>query len=70
MTSSIVFKIYFSNDEEKAAFADFRNATLRNKNHLQKENRELTAEVEKVAWVWNSLSWPNKEIYIESYQVK
>ncbi|XP_057303802.1 serine/threonine-protein kinase MRCK alpha-like [Hydractinia symbiolongicarpus] len=35
-------------DQENAVFADFKNATLRNKNELQKENNKLSAEIEKL----------------------
>ena len=34
--------------EDDEAFADFKNATLRNKNVLQTENNKLSAEIEKV----------------------
>ena len=41
-------QLSFSVKEDDEAFADFKNATLRNKNALQTENNKLSCEVEKV----------------------
>lgn len=46
-----VTNVVFSADQENAVFADFKNATLRNKNELQKENNKLSAEIEKVCFL-------------------
>jgi len=42
-------------EEDNKVLADFKNATLRNKNALQKENDKLGAELEKV---WNRILLP------------
>ena len=38
-------------EEENQALAELKNATLRNKNALQKENDKLSAQVESVSFL-------------------
>ena len=39
-------------EEENQALAELKNATLRNKNALQKENDKLSAQVESVSFLF------------------
>ena len=55
-------------EEENQALAELKNATLRNKNALQKENDKLSAQVESVSFLFFLLRY--KILFFMDLQVQ